>query len=393
MKRKALLVSTVSGFIPQFEMNNVRILQEMGYEVHYASNYHTPSYGKDNRRLDGTGIIRHQIDFVRSPYKPANLKVYRQLKALMKRECFQLVHCHTPMGAVMARLAGKATKTKPIIYTAHGFHFFKGAPLRNWLFYYPVERWLSRYTTQLICINQEDFERAQKFHAPYVDYIPGAGINLTKIQQTADINRKQKRDSMGLPADKKILLSVGELIPRKNHETAIRAFAKWRDSSWLYLICGQGELDEYLKKLVEELNLEQQVLFLGYRKDVLEICRISDCFLFPSFQEGLPMAMLEAMACGLPVICSDVRGNRDLMGAEADYDYKDANSWKMTPGGVMVSNANDIEGFSNAMEEMNKQQKAWARWGKRNENTAQGYAKEIVQERISGIYCRLTDGI
>ena len=124
-KKKALLVTTVSGFVPQFEMNNVRLLQNMGFEVHYASNYNTPSYGTDNHRLDGTGIIRHQIDFVRSPFKPENITVFRQLKAVMEQEQFQLVHCHTPMGGVMARLAAHATHTGPVIYTAHGFHFSK----------------------------------------------------------------------------------------------------------------------------------------------------------------------------------------------------------------------------------------------------------------------------
>lgn len=127
--KKALLVTTVSGFVPQFEMNNVRILQSMGFEVHYAANYHTPSYGTDNHRLDHTGIVRHQVDFVRSPFKPENIRVYRQLKTLMEEHHFQLVHCHTPMGGVMARLAAHATKTEPVVYTAHGFHFLKALRL------------------------------------------------------------------------------------------------------------------------------------------------------------------------------------------------------------------------------------------------------------------------
>lgn len=117
----------------------VRLLQNMGFEVHYASNYNTPSYGTDNHRLDGTGIIRHQIDFVRSPFRPENITVFRQLKTVMEQEQFQLVHCHTPMGGVMARLAAHATHTGPVIYTAQGFHFFKGAKPVNWLCYYPME--------------------------------------------------------------------------------------------------------------------------------------------------------------------------------------------------------------------------------------------------------------
>ena len=140
--RKALLVTHVSGFVPQFEMNNVRILQELGYEVHYASNFHTPSYGTDNHRLDGTGIIRHQIDFVRSPFSAKNCLVYRQMCDLMKREHFSLVHCHTPMGGVMARLAAHVTGTGPVIYTAHGFHFLRGPHGRTGLF---TTRWRSSF--------------------------------------------------------------------------------------------------------------------------------------------------------------------------------------------------------------------------------------------------------
>ena len=184
MKKKALLVTTVSGFVPQFEMNNVRILQSMGYEVHYASNYHTPAYGNDNHRLDGTGIIRHQVDFVRSPFHPANISVYRQLYRLMKQIPFDLVHCHTPMGAVMARLTAHATHTDPVIYTAHGFHFYHGASPIYWLCYYPMERFLSRYTKQQLCINREDYQCAKKtFYSKYVDYIPGVGIDLKKIPE------------------------------------------------------------------------------------------------------------------------------------------------------------------------------------------------------------------
>ena len=195
-------------------------------KVHYAANYHTPSYGTDNHRLDHTEIVRGQIDFVRSPFKPENIRVYRQLKMLMEENHFQLVHCHTPMGGVMARLAAHATKTEPVVYTAHGFHFFKGAPVINWLLDYPMERFLSRFTTQQICINQEDYERAaKKFHARYVDYIPGAGIDLSRFYPKTAAEIAEKKRELGLCEKKMILLSSGELIHRKNHETIIRAVA------------------------------------------------------------------------------------------------------------------------------------------------------------------------
>lgn len=390
--KKVLLVTTVSGFVPQFEMSNVHILQSMGYEVHYASNYHTPSYGTDNRRLDGTGIVRHQIDFVRSPFTLQNIKVYRQLKKVMSAEHFDLVHCHTPMGGVMARLAAHSTNTGPVIYTAHGFHFFKGASLINWLCYYPMEKFLSRFTDEQICINQEDYQRAKKkFHAKHVSYIPGVGLDTNKIKPSIDINSKKLE--LGLPADRLILLSTGELIQRKNHETVIRAIGKLKaecselmkseDMKFHYVICGHGKLEEYLKKLAEELQLNDCISFLGYREDMMEIYQIADLFLFPSFQEGLPMALLEAMAYGLPVICSDIRGSRDLMGANASgpFDYCE--------GGILVAKADDVETYGQAIQLLLDDHSKRQEMGKKNSLRATEFSVQTVMESMEKIYRKL----
>lgn len=385
--KKALLVTTVSGFVPQFEMNNVRLLQDMGYEVHYAANYNTPSYGTDNHRLDGTGIIRHHIDFVRSPFRSENLTVYRQLKALMKQERFQLVHCHTPMGGVMARLAAHATHTGPVIYTAHGFHFFKGAKLINWLCYYPMERFLSRYTDQQICINQEDYQFAKrKFLAKYVDYVPGAGIDLARIPKFSQQEILRKKEALGLPVDRTLLLSSGEMIKRKNHETILKAIAQMKDPSKIhYVLCGHGELNEHLHRLVQELNIADHVTFLGYREDILEILQIADIFLFPSYQEGLPMALLEAMASGLPVICSDIRGSRDLMG---DVLRRDGNL-EYCSGGIMISSADDVEGYCQALEYLLQTPSILAELGKKNIRQCDAFSSKCVQQKMKHIYKRL----
>ena len=390
--KKVLLVTTVSGFVPQFEMSNVHILQSMGYEVHYAANYHTPSYGADNHRLDGTGIVRHQIDFVRSPFKPKNIKVYRQLKRVMSTEHFDLVHCHTPMGGVMARLAAHSTKTGPVIYTAHGFHFFKDAPLINWLCYYPMEKFLSHFTDEQICINLEDYERARKkFHAKHVSYIPGVGLDTNKIQPAIDINAKKLE--LGLPADRLILLSTGELIQRKNHETVIRAIGKFKaecpelikseDMKFHYVICGHGKLEEYLKKLAEALQVNDCITFLGYREDMMEIYQIANLFLFPSFQEGLPMALLEAMAYGLPVICSDIRGSRDLMGAnaKAPFDYCD--------GGILVAKADDVDAYSQAIRLLLDDYSRRQEMGKKNSLRATDFSVQTVKKSMGKIYRKL----
>jgi len=403
--KKALLVTTVSGFVPQFEMNNVKILQEMGYEVHYAANYDMPSYGTDNHRLDGTGIIRHQVDFIRSPYSVQNLHVYKQLKTLMRQVQFQLVHCHTPMGGVMARLAAHATKTRPVIYTAHGFHFFKGAPLINWLVYYPVERWLSRYTDQQICINQEDYEWAKTFHARQVDYIPGAGMNYRNIRFLSQKERDAKRTELGISEAKRILLSVGELIPRKNHESVIRAVAKLQDPSVVYVICGFGELDHELRKLTKELGVENQVLFAGYRSDVFEIYQIADLYVFPSYQEGLPMALLEAMSFGLPVVCSDIRGSRDLMdgqmGRKTEQEETASGaglqkgksgfgaSWRQCGGGALISRANDVETYAEVIQDVLRNPERLKSCGKRNGKAAEEFSLERVDARMREIYKRI----
>lgn len=391
-KRKVLLVTTVSGFVPQFEMNNVRLLQEMGYEVHYASNYNTPSYGDDNHRLDGTGIIRHQIDFVRSPFRPENISVYRRLCRLMREEHFSLVHCHTPMGGVMARLAAHATHTGPVIYTAHGFHFFKGAPAVNWLCYYPMERFLSRYTDQQICINQEDYRLAKKtFRAGRVDYIPGAGIDLTGIPSLDDRQIREKKEALKLPQDKLLLLSSGELIKRKNHETALRALAEFRKTAPVpasgvhYVICGHGRLEAYLKELAERLGISDMVTFLGYREDMLEIYQTADLFLFPSYQEGLPMALLEAMASGLPVICSDIRGSRDLMGKP----LREAGPLKEYAGGISVDRADHVAAYVQALQRLVSAPDALPALGRTNISRSRDFSAPRVTARMKQIYTRL----
>lgn len=389
-KKKVLLITTVSGFVPQFEMNNVKILQNMGFEVHYAANYNTPSYGDDNHRLDKTGIICHQIDFVRSPFKTSNLTVYRQLCNLMQSEHFDLIHCHTPMGGVMARLAAHATKTGPVMYTAHGFHFFRGAKPINWFCYYPIEKFLSKYTDQQICINLEDYAFAKRhFRAHYVDYIPGAGFDLSRIPKMTPNDIKKKKEELAFPSDCYILLSSGELIKRKNHETAIHAIAQLKESipNIRYVICGHGQLADYLHNLVKELKLEKYVIFLGYREDMLEILQCADIFLFPSFQEGLPMAMLEAMASGLPVICSDIRGSRDLMNCLADTTN---HSLLPCEGGIMVKKANDVNAYTNALIKLLTSPEQLSKMSISNALQATKFSSEKVDKKMREIYQRIT---
>lgn len=326
--KKVLLATHVSGFVPQFEMNNVRILQKMGYEVHYASNFNNVSYGNDNSRLEGTGIVCHQVDFARSPFDiKAHRVACRQLKALMQQEEFALLHCHTPVGAALSRLVAMPYRKLglKVMYTAHGFHFYKGAPLKYWLLFYPIERFLAGKTDVLVTINEEDYKRAKRFclhKKTRVEYIPGVGVDTAywsgkdlKPGEREEI-RENIRKELGVADDEQMLLSVGELIPRKNHEEVIRALAEQKKkgvTKFRYFICGQGVLEEYLQNLIEELKLSNEVTLLGYRKDIRNLLYGTDLFVFPSKQEGMPVALMEAAVAGVPVRASDIRGNRELL--------------------------------------------------------------------------------
>lgn len=321
INKKVLFTATITLHIKTFHLPYLKWFKEQGYEVHVAAK---------NDFINEPCIIPncdkyYDIKFARFPFSKVNINAYKELKKLIQENNYDIIHCHTPVAGVLTRLAAKNSKNTTVIYTAHGFHFFKGAPLVNWLIYYPVERFCARYTDKLITINKEDYKRAKRFKLHKngkVYYVPGVGINLEKIQNLK-VDIKQKKTEIGILEDIPVLLSVGELIKRKNHETVLKALSQIKDKNFVYLICGRGVLMEHLQNLTKQLGLESEVKFLGFRKDIAEICKTADLFIFPSYQEGLPVALMEAMAAGLPVIASNVRGNRDLIEKENLFEPND----------------------------------------------------------------------
>lgn len=319
--KKVLIVASVASMIDQFNMQNINILKQQGYEVHVAANFEKGSTISEERLLEfkkelkNLNVLYFQVDFSRRIGNIGqNIKAYKQIKEIIKQNKYKFIHCHSPIGGVCGRIAAKTTGTK-VMYTAHGFHFYKGAPMKNWVLYYPIERVLSYLTDVLITINNEDYELSKnKMKSKSLYYIPGVGVDVSnfsdikvdKIKKIKDLNINIHKDSI-------IILSVGELNKNKNHETIIRALKIVNDSNIHYLIAGKGDLDEYLTKLIIDLNLENQVHMLGFRKDVKELYKIADIFCFPSYREGLSVALIEGMASGLPVICSNIRGNTDLI--------------------------------------------------------------------------------
>lgn len=315
MKKVLFVATVVKTHIMEFHIPYLKMFKEMGWETAVAArnDYENPA-----DCVIPYCDTYYNIPFERNPLKPENLKAYQSLKKVIDEGGYDIIHCHTPVGAMLTRLAAKQARKRgtKVFYTAHGFHFYKGAPAVNWLLYYPVEKWLSRYTDVLITINKEDYERAKTFKAGKVCYVPGVGIDLKKFN-VGYVDKNEKRKEIGIHADDFVLLSVGELIPRKNHEVVIRAMSVLKQEGQLtnleYVICGRGTYESELKNLAEELDVAGHIHFLGYRTDIAEICNCADLFVFMSHQEGLPVALMEAMACGLPAVCSDIRGNTDLI--------------------------------------------------------------------------------
>ena len=319
MKKKFLMTATVPSMIGQFNMENIKMLLNMGYEVDVACNFKDRSVWTDEKeaafekQLSELHVRKIQIEYARSPYHVLELiKSYLELKKLIRREGYTGLHCHTPVAAAVTRLAAKkAGIGTKVIYTAHGFHFYKGAPLHNWLIYYPIEKWLSKYTDVLITINKEDYQRAKKkIYATNNVYIPGVGVDTQKFA-TCVVDINQKRRSLGIPQNSFVLLSVGELHKRKNHQLVISALGKLQNKNIYYVIVGEGKLKDSYNKMIKQYKLQSNILLLGFRTDIDELCKMADCFVHPSVREGFGIAPMEAMAAGLPLISSFINGIKD----------------------------------------------------------------------------------
>lgn len=379
--KQVLMVASVISMIESFNRDNIRTLQDMGYEVHVATNYKWGSMYSDEklervkRSLESEGVTLFQIDFHRDIKKMNNhIRAYQQLKRVMTLHTYTFIHCHSPIGGVVGRLVARQTNT-PCMYTAHGFHFFKGSPSLNWMLYYPVERTLARLTDTIVTINEEDYSRAQTFKTSHTYRIPGIGVDTKRIEQVK-INRPQKRRSFGVEAEADfVLLSVGELNENKNHETIIRAIASLQDPTIRYWIAGTGDGRERLEQVIHELGLEDRVRLLGFRDDVFEIMKAADCFVFPSKREGLGMAALEAMAAGLPIITSNIHGIND-------YSVDGVTGFKCAP--------NDVEGFARAIQTMRFDFDLSRQMGLRNTESAKAYDIERSHAEMKNIYDTFT---
>lgn len=369
---KVLLVATVKSHIVQFHRPLVSMLHEHGAEV-YAAAYDNLAV-KNGLKLDFVDGV-YDIPFVRSPFSPKNIAAYRALKKVIDGGGFDVIHCNTPVGGIVGRLAARKAKkggTK-VLYTAHGFHFFKGGPKKSWLIYYPVEKLMARLTDRLITINEEDNRLAEEKFNTEVCRIHGVGVDTERYHEADGETRASLRAAEGLTDGDFAILCTGELNENKNQTTLLEAAAKLKESlpNLKVLLAGNGPLEGRLRERAASLGLEDTVRFLGYRTDLERVAPAVDIVVSCSRREGLPLNIVEAMLCGRAVVASENRGHRELV--------KDGKT------GYILS-PDDAESFAGAILRLANDKELRMRLGAEGKKFAQSYTVPNVKKELEEIY-------
>lgn len=311
---KVLYTATVLSHICQFHLPYLKKLHEHGHIIHVAA--HDNLAEKSNLTLSHADQFS-EIPFSRSPFSKSNINAFKQLKKIIDQEKYDVIVCNTPVGGLLTRLAAyrqRKTGTR-VIYIAHGFHFYKGAPIKNWLVYYPIEKLMARLCDVIVAVNQEDYSFAQKRLATSIAHIHGIGVSTERYHPASDLSKIEFRVQEGLKQSDFVILCTGELNKNKDQKTLLKAASLLKEKipALKVLLAGNGPLEAELKSMVDALNLRDVVRFLGYRTDLERVVPAVDLVVSCSHREGLPLNIVEAMLCGKPVIAADNRGSRELV--------------------------------------------------------------------------------
>lgn len=367
--KKAIYVASVFGHFKAFHIPFLRMLQEQGFEV-WAAAKTTRKESREQLEEDGLKCI--EIPFSRNPFGISSIKAYRLMRKLFRENHFDLVHVHTPAAAFIARAAARGTGQGKIVYTAHGFHFYKGAPFKNWLIYYAAEKIARKWTDVLITINKEDFENGRKLgyeEKRSLFLTHGVGVDIERYQLPEEV-RIATRKVLGIKEDCVVFICIGELNKNKNQKWLLEAWKEIKDGNRMLLIVGDGKLRNQLEAFARDNNTES-VMFLGYRDDIPELLTASDVLVSVSRREGLPKNVMEAMAAGKPVIGSNVRGTRDLV--------------KHDENGILVDLGDSLQ-LTNALQILSKSKDLREACGLRARSLVVDYSVERVMEEIKGVY-------
>ena len=311
--KKILYVTTISKTINAFLVPHIKYLIDQGYKVDVATNI----IDEISQELVDYEVEVFQIDFQRNPLSLKNKKAYDEIKKLQLKNKYDIVHVHTPVASFVTRLALRKEKNLNMVYTCHGFHFYKGSSIFNWLIFYPLEKLAAKWTDRLVTINGEDFEIAKKFklrNNGQVSKMNGVGIEKEKYV-IENFDKSEYRKKLGLKDDDFVILVLAELNKNKNHIQLIKAMNLLKDKypNIKAIFAGTGPLEEDIKKQIKENGLEEKISLLGWRNDVKELINLSDIVGLFSQREGLGKCLLEAMICGKSVIATNTRGPRELI--------------------------------------------------------------------------------
>lgn len=364
---KKILITSTELMMVQFLVPHVEYLTQQGYHVEIACSEVGGRMADVRSALGGVVKKIHTLRLERSPVNPRNFLGYRDLCRLLRENRYDIIWTNEPVMGVVTRLAANPYRSKgtKVIYMCHGFHFYKGSSPVNWLIFYPIERFMSRFCDQIVTINHEDEARAKTFHCPRVGYIHGIGVNTDRLRSRSA--QSDIRLELGLPKDAFLVLSVGELNKNKNQQVILRGLAKLDSRDIHYLLCGIGDQREALERLAVSLGIGDRVHFLGYRKDVVDICYQCDVFAHASRREGISVASLEAMYCGLPLVMARVRGAEDyLTDGESGF----------------LLDAKDVRGFADSIGTLLCDKSRRELFGQRNREAVLPYCIENVKQEF-----------
>lgn len=372
--KKALMLAPMGSVHRRFNKANIDALRALGYDVELCANFengegpeiHNQKYVNECNEDE---IVTHSIPFTRHSLI-GNLKCLPLLKNLLIKKQYDVVHAHTETGGLLLKLACNVKGNSKFFYTPHGMSFWKGSSLKSQLVYKPLERWICSSMDMNLGMNMEEEDYLKKWNNHSASYVHGVGLNVARMQNPVR-SREQMREEFGLTESDKFIASIGELDDNKNHITVIKALASLGRKDFKYVVCGVGPNKDMLLAEAERMGLKDNVILAGYRSDIPDVLNAADIFVFPSFHEGMPVSALEAMACGLPIICSEIRGNVDII-REGDNGY--------------LFQPSDVETLARKLEYLLDDAEKRKVMGLKNKEIVKDFSLESVTEELKRIY-------
>ncbi len=319
------------------------------------------------------------VDICRNPLDPRNLLITpSQIRDIVVREKYDIVHVHMAVAAFVTRYALKDVRKQggpKIIYTAHGFNFYRGGPPLPNAIFLTLEKLAGQWTDYLVVMNQEDEEAAKHHHilpSEGVRYMPGIGLDISHYGRhgVTDADVLRVRQEMGLTADTPLFLSIAEFIPRKRHGDMLKAFARVAKPKACLAFAGEGPLMAGMQKLASQLGIQDRVRFLGFRRDIPTLIQAAIATILVSEHEGLPRSILESLSIGVPAIGTDIRGIRDLL---------------QDGCGLLVKSA-DPAGLAKAMNWILDHPQETQRMGERGQKAIAAYSLQHIVQLHESLY-------